>query len=100
MMTGSSKINNLTGYQGQLSNSNAVLKSEPETAREVDTGDDVSLSRKAKELQSVYRKKETDLEQNYTSKSQKLEREYRQEKVSLHKEFQQKKQSLNVNVYA
>ena len=98
MLTTTSNISFFSGYQDQLNFSSRVTGNSFSKNQE-DTNDEVTLSRKAKELQQVYEKKEATLEQNYKSEFQKLESEYLQEKAKVEKEFKQKKQVLEINLY-
>ncbi len=101
MLTATSNIIAISGYQDQQNvftkvTNNSASKNDPPP---VNQNDEVSLSKKARELQQTYRKKETVLEQNYTSETQRLESEFLQEKNRLEKEHVQKKRALEINVY-
>ncbi len=100
-MTTTSNIVAVSGYRDQHNvfttvTSNSALKNDPPP---INQNDEVSFSQKARELQQVYKKKETVLEQNYTNESQRLESEFIQEKNRLEAEHGQKKRALEINVY-
>jgi len=102
MLTTTSNISFLNGYQDQLNFStrvtgNSFSKNQNNTPE--NTNDEVNLSQKAKELQQTYEKKEATLEQSYNNESQKLETEYLLEKNRVEDEFRQKKQALEINLY-
>jgi hypothetical protein len=104
MLTDTSGINSLSGYQVQpnVSNSNRSASS-LETVSSVkfkESGDTVDISSKAKELQTEYQRKNSELEQRKNSETQQLERKYLLEKNELEREFRLKKQRLDINVYA
>jgi hypothetical protein len=104
MLTDTSGINSLSGYQVQpnVSNSNRSA-SNLETASSVklkESGDTVDISSKAKALQTEYQRKHSELEQRKNSETQQLERKYLLEKNELEREFRLKKQRLDINVYA
>jgi hypothetical protein len=98
MLTTTSNISFFSGYQDQLNVSTRVTGNFF-SKNQNESNDEVTLSRKAKELQQVYEKKEAALEQKYNNESQKLEREYRLKKNSVENEFRQKKQALKINLY-
>ncbi len=101
MLTATSHINIFTGYQDQPnipSQGTSSVKNQPGADRAANT-DEVTLSRKGKELQQIYGKKETALEQKYASESQQLESEYLRGKNSLENEYRQKKQALEIDLY-
>ncbi|MCP3941149.1 MAG: hypothetical protein GY710_06670 [Desulfobacteraceae bacterium] len=101
MLTETSNLVVISGYQNQqntfakVSNSSAV---ETEDFSQSQT-DEVTLSRKASELQQVYETKETVLEQGYANEAQQLENEFVQEKNRLEAEYSQKKQALEIDLY-
>lgn len=103
MLTTTSGINSLTGYQAQLavSKSDRSLNSPYHSSSDQkETNDTVNISSKARELQEEYQGEKTALEQNYNSEAQQLEREYSLEKNRLEREFNQKRQNIEINVYA
>ncbi|MCK5164727.1 MAG: hypothetical protein KAQ72_13465 [Desulfobacula sp.] len=103
MLTNTSGINTLTGYQAQLDISNSARPSNSADRSSLDPkekDETVNISSKARELQQVYQGEKNKLEQNFNSETQQLEREYLQEKNRLAIEYNQKKQSLEINVYA
>ncbi|CCK81669.1 hypothetical protein [Desulfobacula toluolica] len=104
MLTNTSGIHNLTGYQAQLNISNTAKPSSHATGSPVSNrkniNDTVNISNKARDLQQVYQREKTEVEQNHTNATQQLEREYLQEKSRLEKEFSRKKQDLEINIYA
>ncbi len=98
MLTNTSGINVLTGYQEQLDVSNTIRSSNiknssPLNRKEID--DTVNISRKTRKIQQVYEGTKESLEQDYNYDAQQLEKEYLQEKKRLEREFTQKKQSQN-----
>ncbi len=100
MLTATSNIIAISGYQDQqnvfsMVTSNSASKNDPPRNQ----NDEVSVSQEARELQQVYKKKETVLEQNYTAETRRLESEFLQEKNRLKTEHTQKKQALEINVY-
>ncbi|MCK5696450.1 MAG: hypothetical protein KAH62_07665 [Desulfobacula sp.] len=103
MLTTTSGINYITGYQAQLDvantdrSSNSVDRSSSDRKESNDT---VNISSRARELQQVYEREKTTLEQNYNSDAQQLEREYLLGKNRLERDFNQKKQNLEINVFA
>jgi len=103
MLTNTSGINHITGYQAQLDvskidkSSNTADRSSSDRKESNDT---VNISSKARELQHTYERKKTTLEQNYDNEALQLEREYLQEKNRIVREFNQKRQNLEINVYA
>ncbi len=103
MLTISSGINLLTGYQVQLDASQtSKLTSTPDRPSGAGNQNDdpVNISQKAKEIHQVYQGKKSRLEQNYNKEAQALEREYLQEKNRLQREFSQKKKSLEIDIVA
>jgi hypothetical protein len=103
MLTATSGINYITGYQSQLDVSNTDRSSngaDHSSLNRKESNDTVNISREAKELQQEYQGKENTLEQNYNSETQQLEREFLQAKNMLERDFTQKKQNLEINVYA
>ena len=106
MLTTTSGINNLSGYQAQLDVSNSYRSSNLENPsssnrkESKDTSDTVNISSKAKELQNEYQRKNTELEQRKNNETQQLEKKYLLEKKELETEFRLRKQRLNINVYA
>lgn len=103
MLTTTSGINYITGYQAQLDVSNTDRSSnstDRSSSDRKESNDTVNISSRARELQQVYEREKTTLEQNYNSEEQQLEREYLLEKKRIEREFDQKKQSLEINVYA
>ena len=103
MLTTTSGINNLTGYQAQLDASNTVRSSNSEdrsSSNPKENNDTVNISSQARALQQTYQTKKTTLEQSYNSDAQQLEQAYLQEKNRLEQEFRQKKQSLEIHIYA
>lgn len=103
MLTTTSGINNLTGYQAQLDVSNTARPSNNSDRSSSDrekTDDSVKISRKAKELQQAYQGEKSQLEQKRNNEAQQLEREYLQEKNRIEREYSRKKLSLKINVYA
>ena len=103
MLTTTSGINNLTGYQAQLDVSNTARpsnNSDPASSDREKTDDSVDISSKAKELQQAYQGEKSKLEQKHDSEAQQLEREYIQEKNRIEREYSRKKRSLEINVYA
>ncbi|WP_300456242.1 hypothetical protein [Desulfobacula sp.] len=102
MLTTTSGIPSVTGYQIQLdtSTSRPPSTTQPPFSNRQETDDTVNISRKAKDLQQDYQKKKTIVEQNYTSDKQQLERAYHLEKNKLERELNQKKQALEINTYA
>ena len=102
MLTTTSGINNLTGYQAQLDVSITARSSNSSDRSSSDlkeTDDSVNISRKAKELQQTYQGEKSKLEQKHNSEAQQLEREYIQEKNRIEREYSRKKLSLEINVY-
>jgi len=103
MLTNTSGINHITGYQAQLDvskidkSSNTADRSSSDRKESNDT---VNISSKARELQSSYEREKTTLEQNHDNEAQQLEREYLQERNRLERDFNQKKQNIEINVYA
>ena len=104
MLTTTSGINSLSGYQVQpnVSNSNQPAPNlEPASSEKVkESGDTVDISGKAKELQTEHQRKTSELEQRKNNEAQQLERKYLLEKNELEQEFRLKKQRLDINVYA
>ena len=106
MLTTTSGINNLSGYQAQLDVSNSYRSSNlenpsPSNSKESKkTNDTVNISSKANELQNEKQRKKTELEQRKNNEAQQLEKKYLLEKKELETEFRLKKQRLNINVYA
>jgi len=104
MLTNTSGINNVTGYQAQLDISSATQVSKNDEKRfssdRKESSDTVSISRKAQALQQTYHTEKTTLEQNFDSDVDQLEREYAREKNQLERAFKQKKQNLEIHVYA
>ena len=104
MLTTTSGINYLSGYQVQLNVPNSNRSdSDLETASSEkikESGDTVDISSKAKELQTDYQRKNSELEQRKNHEAQQLERKYLLEKNELEQEFRLKKQRLDINVYA
>ncbi|MCD4722368.1 MAG: hypothetical protein K8S13_21290 [Desulfobacula sp.] len=103
MLTTTSGINYITGYQAQLDVSNTDKSSnsaDHSSSNRKESNDTVNISREARELQQEYQGEKNTLEQNYNSETQQLEREFLQEKNRIEREFTQKKQSLEINVYA
>jgi hypothetical protein len=102
MLTTTSGIPSITGYQTQLDTSTSRPPStteDPFSNRKA-SDDTVNISSKAKDLQQDYQQKKTIVEQNYNSDNQQLERAYHQEKTKLERELNQKKQALEINTYA
>jgi hypothetical protein len=103
MLTTTSGINNITGYQAQLDISDTTQPSrnaDRSYSNRKENSDTVNISSKARELQQTYQTKKTTLAQNYNSDTQQLEREYALAKSRIEREFSQKKQSLEINVSA
>ena len=103
MLTNTSNINILAGYQTHVDVSQITHSSNSENSSSLnrrETDDKVNISRKARELQQLYDGKKERLEQDYNSDAQQLEKEYLQEKNRLEREFVQKKKSLEINIYA
>jgi hypothetical protein len=104
MLTDTSGINSLSGYQVQpnVSNSNRSASSlgTSSSAEVKESGDTVDISSKAKELQTEYQRKHSELEQRKNSEARQLDRKYLLEKNELEREFRLKKQRLDINVYA
>jgi len=110
MLTTTSGINSLSGYQVQLNVSNpdrsssnletpsSANRKEPANSKE--SRDTVDISSKAKELQTEYQRKNSELEQRKNNEAQQLEQKYRLEKDELEREFRMKQQRLDINVYA
>ncbi|OGR12858.1 MAG: hypothetical protein A2277_17505 [Desulfobacterales bacterium RIFOXYA12_FULL_46_15] len=101
MLTNTSGISNLSGYQAQLvvSNSNRFFNRETPSSESKESNDTVDISSQAKEILTEYQQENSELEQKHEIESQQLEREYLLEKNKLETEFNQKKQRLNINVY-
>jgi hypothetical protein len=103
MLTTTSGIDSLSGYQVQpkVSNSNRPASNleSAYSAKVKESKDTVDISSKAKELQTEYRRKHSELEQRKNNEAQQLERKYLLEKNELEQEFRLKKQRLDINVY-
>ncbi len=102
MLTQTSGIRYLSGYQAQLDVSNSDRSSNRESlpsSKTKETNDRVDISSKAKEIQNEYQRKNAELEQRHKSETQQLEKEYRKEKNKLENEFNLKKQRLEINVF-
>ena len=102
MLTTTSGINYVTGYQAQLNVSNTDRSSnsaDRSSSDRKESNDTVNISTKAREIQYAYEKKKITLEQNHDNKTQQLERDYLQEKNRIEREFNHQKQNLEINVY-
>jgi len=103
MLTTTSGISYLSGYQAQLDVSNSDRSSNREkvsSPENKESNDTVDISSKAKELQTEYQRKNSELQQRKKNEAQQLERKYLLEKNELEREFRLKKQRLEINVYA
>jgi len=103
MLTTTSGINHITGYQAQPDVSNTDRSSnsaDRSSSNHKEPDDTVNISSKAKELQYTYEREKTTLEQNHNSEAQLLEREYLLARKRLERDFTQEKQNLELNIYA
>jgi len=77
MLTTTSGINSLSGYQVQLnvsnSNSSSSNLENPSPSNTKESKDTVDISSKAKELQTEYQRKNSELEQRKNDEAQQLE---------------------------